>query len=239
MNKVTISRETIEAEYGKGYSVCKAARKLGISRTTLQRRMKEYGIPVVKERQFGARKETGNFPKLTDRSWLAKELEKKTMVQIAKELGTTSGNVSDFVKRHGLRTPTSRLHYIKYWKQNREWPKADEHPNWNGGTHMVNGYLKVYGPGHPSSDSRGYVLQHRYVMEQHLGRTLKPDEVVHHINGNKLDNRIENLELLANQEAHMQLHNTVRSMNQKIKKAQQRIEYLESLCKANGIQVTQ
>lgn len=48
---------------------------------------------------------------------------------------------------------------------------------------------------HPYATKKGYVLHHRIVMENHLGRLLDPKEEVHHINGQKHDNRLENLEL--------------------------------------------
>lgn len=82
----------------------------------------------------------------------------------------------------------------------------DKNPHWNGGRFVHHGYVYVKAPNHPFASQWGYVLEHRLVMEAHVGRTLLPTEVVHHIDGNTENNNLENLMLFSNPGEHTRLH---------------------------------
>ena len=78
---------------------------------------------------------------------------------------------------------------------------GSKHPMWKGGkTILHGGYIGIKDRKNPMAGKHGYVREQRLVMAKKLGRLLKRGEEVHHINGNKLDNRIENLELLSTSE---------------------------------------
>jgi hypothetical protein len=85
------------------------------------------------------------------------------------------------------------------------------HPRWNGGkTSTSRGYVLVKPPeGFPFPEMinrRGYVREHRLVLALHLGRALERREVTHHRNGDRSDNRLENLELHGSHSEHMRQH---------------------------------
>lgn len=87
--------------------------------------------------------------------------------------------------------------------------KGESHYKWNGGVSIIGApekkYRQILMPEHPNASATGKVLEHRLVMEKVLGRYLEPHEKVHHINGNGLDNRPENLIVLSHR-VHLRQH---------------------------------
>jgi hypothetical protein len=67
------------------------------------------------------------------------------------------------------------------------------------------GYVLTYAPRHPHAHKDGYIMLHTVLMEREIGRYLEPDEVVHHINHDRKDNRIENLRLMKKHD-HFSMH---------------------------------
>lgn len=74
------------------------------------------------------------------------------------------------------------------------------------GWYKENGYIMRKVNNHPKQNKRGYVAEHRLVYERYLGRFLDSKEVIHHVNGNKEDNRIENLQIAVENSEHIKEH---------------------------------
>lgn len=92
------------------------------------------------------------------------------------------------------------------WNKGKKLPSGENSPSWKGGRTLHQGkYWLVSKPNHPNADRLGYVREHRLVMEEQIGRILNTNELIHHINGNTTDNRIENLQIISRSE-HMKKH---------------------------------
>jgi hypothetical protein len=91
-------------------------------------------------------------------------------------------------------------------KSNETRGKRENSPSWRGGVTFTAGYRCRYQPEHPRAHQNGYVYEHILIAEKGLGRSLVRGEVVHHIDGNKLNNSPDNLAVLQSQAEHVKLH---------------------------------
>lgn len=84
------------------------------------------------------------------------------------------------------------------------------HPRYKGGSVTSGGYKRVI-------INRQIMYEHRAVIEKHIGRPLLKREVVHHVNGNKLDNSLENLQIIT-QAQHVSIHKPMLGKKSKTKR---------------------
>lgn len=144
-----------------------------------------------------------------DAEWLRQKYwgENLSIRQIATLISKGQTTILTWMEKHDVprRSASEALRGRKFsLKTRRKISKAnrgkyvrEKNPNWKGGrTQDGDGYVHIRRPNHPYAAKNGYILEHRLVVERALGRYLIPGELVHHINGIRDDNRLENLELV-------------------------------------------
>ncbi len=113
--------------------------------------------------------------------------------------------------------------------------RGNKHPRWNGGKTNSNGYIDIKLQPEdfffPMAGKNHYVREHRLVMARHMKRCLLPWEIVHHRNGIKNDNRLENLTLIKGQAGHLdscRMQKEIKDLREQVIALQKRVMLLES-----------
>ena len=149
---------------------------VGCAYPALKRAMVYHGID--------RRKHTSKYPKLNDKEWLIKSYVDDGMT--GTEIAKIAGCPPSLVRSH--------LGYLGIVMRPRYERKGSKANHWQGGRPIYEGYQYRYAPDHPkAAPSKPYVQEHRLVMEEQLGRYLESYEVVHHKDGDRLNNDPSNL----------------------------------------------
>lgn len=180
---------------------------------TMAKILKKNGIDTNRNQKIAYKKRGGRTDQEFKEYLITEYSEKmRSMTSIAKELGISWVIVSRYLDKYEIPKRT------KSEQQNGE-----RSSNWKGGRHIKdNGYIEIYCPSHPNASKRKCVYEHQLVAEQKLGRYLKKDEVVHHIDMNKTNNSPQNLVVLTNGN-HIKLHSLLNkgmSFQEAIKKVE-------------------
>lgn len=139
------------------------------------------------------------MPRTYDHAYIIKEYQNgRSLGDISRELGAHETGLYQILTKNNIPRRTAGSYWVgkKLVKNTKRF-------------YIRVGYKVIYTPFHPYADIHGYVPEHRLVMEKYIKRFLNPEEIVHHKNENKLDNRPENL-YLTDRADHATMHSEVR-----------------------------
>lgn len=187
-----VTDDQIVAAYETLRSSTKVAETLGVGVTTVHRVLKRRGVErtgLAEYRATMGREKTqpyiGTYQG-SDEEILRWYAEGISMRDIAKRIGRSTHVVARRVRKAGIARPYQG--------------RGPDHSMWQGGRNDAGeGYFKVWiaddDPFAVMRNGAGYVREHRLVMARKLGRPLRPSETVHHIDGDKANNKPSNLQL--------------------------------------------
>lgn len=168
-------------DYANGMKLSDMREKYGVSAWAIKTAVRDAGGA---SRPHGAQSRLIKDEEALEMVSLYKN-ERLSQVQIAMKMRCSQPVVSRVLREYGIET-------FRMLGKN--------HGSWKGGRMLVSGgYIEVYmdadDPLSVMQNRMGYVKEHRLVLARSLGRPLTDKETVHHINGNRTDNRLENLQL--------------------------------------------
>lgn len=104
--------------------------------------------------------------------------------------------IASYYKKPSIKRKYHRRCFVAWGKH--AMPRGENNPNWKRGSYVnASGYKMIKNYDHQRRDKNNYIQEHILIMEKYLGRSIDYDrEECHHINGNKLDNRPENIQLM-------------------------------------------
>jgi hypothetical protein len=158
--------------------------------TTVRKYLKRFNIPTrTIHDPYYRQPSNKDYIKFRNYEWLYQKyvVEHLSTEKIANSIGAKTGTILHWLRRFNI--PRNNQYTGKL------------HPNWKGGEY----FTKRTGRFYINRDKR-VITRYRYIVEQIIGRKLSSKETVHHINGNRIDDRPENLYLFSSEQKHQTYH---------------------------------